>query len=119
MLINFSNHPYKDWSEPQKKAASRYGECVDMPFPTVPPEFDETQIDHLAYAYALQIADMGKDITVHIMGEQTLCFALINQLLRRGIPCIASCTERDVVILPDGSKQVRFHFARFRHYLLS
>ncbi len=118
MLVNLTNHPYSEWGEKQKEAARRYGECVDIPFPMVPAEADEREIDLLADGYFDRIMQLGnpKELTVHIMGEQTFCYALISRLLRAGVPCIASCTERDVTVLEDGSKQVRFHFSRFRPY---
>lgn len=115
-LINLTNHPYSAWGEEQKEAAARYGECIDIPFPAVDPEADTDGINALTDEYLVKIMQSGEDLTVHIMGEQTFCYALISKLLKAGIPCIASSTARDVTILPDGSKQVRFHFARFREY---
>ena len=118
MLINFSNHPYESWSDAQKLASVPYGEVVDLPFPSVSPEADEEYVGVLAALYLEKILAMGKasEITVHIMGEQTLCFALILLLQRHGIPCVASCSARDVTVQPDGSKVVGFHFTRFRRY---
>ncbi len=118
MLINLSNHPFAQWSEEQKRGAAPYGECRDIPFPQIPADFDAAEVENLAEKYAAEIMALGGEKTVHIMGEQTFCFTLIARLLKAGIPCIASCTERDVTMLPDGSKQVRFHFARFRNYAL-
>ncbi|MBD5357745.1 MAG: CRISPR-associated protein [Bacteroides sp.] len=117
MLINLSNHPYAEWSETQKEAAKPYGKCVDLPFPAIPPDFTDKQTLQLAETYCNKIISMGTELTVHIMGEQTFCFSLISMLINQKITCIASCSARDVVILPDGSKQVRFHFTRFRDYI--
>lgn len=116
MLINLSNHPYRQWGEEQKKAAGCYGECIDLPFPNIPAEYDETEVDVIANRYLDKILSYGRDLTVHVMGEQTFCYALISRLLKHGITCIASCTARDVTMLQDGSKQARFHFTRFRKY---
>lgn len=118
MLINLTNHPYKDWPETQKAAAAEYGDCIDVPFPNVDPSADEDEIISLADSYFHQVVSHGnmKDMTIHVMGEQTLCFALISRFLRNGIRCIASCTERDVTVTADGTKSVRFHFVRFRDY---
>lgn len=115
-LINLSNHPYQEWGDKQKEAAGEFGECVDIPFPIVDPEAGTEEIQALAEDYMSKIIALDGELTVHIMGEQTFCFALISLLLKRGIRCIASCTSRDVTILPDGAKQVRFHFTRFRSY---
>ena len=118
MLLNLSNHPYSQWDSLQREAARPFGECVDMAFPNIDRSADEEEILALAYDYAGKIESSckSKDVTVHVMGEQTFCFAIITILLSRGIPCIASCSERDVVMEADGTKSVRFHFARFRHY---
>lgn len=115
-LVNLTNHPYSGWDAEQTKAARAFGECVDMPFPVVDPEAGTEEIQALAEDFMNRIIALDGELTVHIMGEQTFCYALISLLLKRGIRCIASCTSRDVTILPDGSKQVRFHFSRFRDY---
>nr|MDE6795256.1 CRISPR-associated protein [Muribaculaceae bacterium] len=110
------------WSDSQKVAAENFGKCIDLAFPNIPSDVDEAEIDRLANQYFDKIQQHKKDLpdsstlTVHIMGEQTFCYNLINKLQKAGIPCIASCTTRDVTVLPDGSKQVRFHFTRFREY---
>lgn len=119
MLINLSNHPYSDWDTMQREAAYAYGECVDLPFPSIDPSADENAIRVLADEYVGRIEGLsvGQDVTVHLMGEQTFCFALITRLVSKRIPCIASCSERDVEMEEDGTKKVRFHFTRFRHYI--
>lgn len=119
MLVNLTNHPYSEWGEQQREAARCYGECVDIPFPMVPPDANAREVELLADSYFDRIIqlDSPEVITVHIMGEQTFCYALISKLLRAGVPCVASCTARDVTVMEDGSKQVRFHFSRFRPYV--
>ena len=119
MLINLSNHPYTQWNCRQKEAAAVYGKPIDLPFPSVSPEADESEIQQRADRYVGKVLDMGEasTITVHIMGEQTLCFAIIRRLELLEIPCIASCSFRDVEMQPDGSKLVNFHFTRFRKYI--
>lgn len=97
-----------------------YGECVDMPFPNIEPQMDEEEVNRMADDYAERIISMGEDcvLVVHVMGEFTFCYALIRRLQNAGIRCVASCTERDVTIADDGSKTTKFHFARFREYVL-
>lgn len=122
LLINLSNHPYDTWSDSQKKAAEEFGECKDIPFPNIPSDANEKEIDKLAMDYLNKILQYKKSlshdstIVVHIMGEQTFCYNLVSKLQKAGVVCVASCTTRDVTIQPDGSKQARFHFARFREY---
>lgn len=118
MLINITNHPYATWDEKQKTAAQVYGECVDMPFPNISPQMDEDGVNRIVESFVERIMKMAvvDKLTVHVMGEFTFCYALIRKLHQAGVRCVASCTERDVTILENGSKQVKFHFTRFREY---
>lgn len=125
MLINLSNHPYSGWSAPQKEASEVYGKCIDLPFPPIPPEADPEDIGALADIYLSKVLSLGSDnstpdddsLTVHIMGEQTFCYTLINRLFANGIRCVASCSSRNVETMPDGKRLVSFNFTRFREYL--
>ena len=119
MLINLSNHPSSKWNSEQTEAANRlYGEIVDLPFPQVDPNGDEAYVARLVDEYAGKVLQLaGKQpVTVHLMGEMTFTYALVQLLKARGIRCLASTTSRDVVMLPDGTKQVAFHFCQFREY---
>ncbi len=117
-LINFTNHHSSTWSTEQLEAAKGFGEIIDIPFPAIDPVADETSILLLADEYVRQILDgrNAEETAVHIMGEFTLCYAVICRLQSLGVRCVASCTCRDVVYAADGTKQVRFHFSRFREY---
>ena len=117
-LINFSNHPSGTWSHEQLAAAACYGDIVDIPFPEVDPAADEAAISRLADKCVELILDgrNAEETTVHIMGEFTLCYAVINRLLSLGVRCVASCTRRDVTYPTIGTKEVHFHFTRFREY---
>jgi len=119
MFINLTNHPSSEWSEEQLKAAQQYGEVIDIPFPLVDEQATETEIKRLADEYVSIVKSKGnvQDLTVHIMGEQTLCYALISKLQKEGIRCVASCTEHDNFINKQGQKVSTFHFARFREYV--
>lgn len=120
MLINLTNHPSTFWDATQQQAATEYGVVLDMPFPAIDAESDEASIELLVNAYFEKINELAKNnqITVHIMGEMTFCFALISRLQRAGISCIASTSTRLVEELGNGQKQVNFNFVRFRHYQL-
>lgn len=120
MLINLSNHPVSKWSEEQLSAAqTQFGEVVDLPFPTVDPQADEVAISALADDYVSRVVVLSDNhsISVHLMGEMTLTFSLVSRLQKRNIPCVASTTQRIVHELPDGGKEVKFQFVRFRDYL--
>lgn len=117
MFINLSNHPSSGWSEEQLKAARAFGEVVDMPFPQVEPAATAEEVHNLAEELVAAILECGEpaDLTVHIMGEMTLCYAVISRLQDCGICCVASTTERFVTEV-DGKKVSEFHFVQFREY---
>ena len=117
-FINLSNHPSTNWSDEQRTAALEFGEIKDLPFPNIDENLDEAGIDALTDDYLEKIKELSgsEPCTVHIMGEMTFTYSLVNKLRAEGYTCIASTTKRDVEIMPDGSKQVKFHFCRFRKY---
>ena len=123
MLVNFSNHPSKHWSQEQLDAAHEYGEVIDEPFPSVPPDADEEEINMMANACVLKLVGMmshtphtEKPSAVHIMGEMTLTFATVKRLAKHGINCLASTTRREVTFDKDGNKVATFQFVKFRKY---
>ncbi len=119
LLVNLSNHPYKDWSEDQKKAAEKYGEVQDMAFPEIDPAMKIDKIKkEIAAAQIDEIKNMCKErrVTVHIMGEMSYTFYVVSQLKAFGIRCICSTSERDTEDLGGGEKKVTFRFKRFRDY---
>lgn len=118
LLINLSNHPYASWTEEQRKAAEAYGRCEDMVFPQVDPAMNDSELEKLVADYERRILERAKtaDVTMHVMGEMTFCFALIQRLRSRGIVCIASCTRREVVELDGHTRQSTFRFGGFRRY---
>jgi len=121
MLLNLSNHPSTIWSDLQIKSANEhYGKVVDVDFPVIPPEADEDLIASLAKDYkdiCLDILSSSKDENnaVHIMGELTFCFALVQELNKLNITCVASTTERNTYE-ESGNKISKFEFVRFRKY---
>lgn len=122
MLINLSNHPFELWSNEQREAALRFGECMDLPFPVVDPTGDEAYIDALANTYCKKVLSLvvnsnRTQATVHLMGEMTFTYALLKRLELENITCIASTSARNVVELTNGQKEVQFLFVKFRHYV--
>lgn len=116
MLLNLSNHPSTAWSEAQLKAAkAQYGELIDLPFPNIPPTFSRAEVDALAADYEQQVLALSPS-AVHLMGEMTFTCNLVQRLLARGIPSVASTSERRVVEEADGKKTLLFQFVQFRGY---
>lgn len=111
ILVNLSNHPSSAWSEEQKGSF----EIIDLPFPQVDPDGDADYIESLANEYLQKIIEIGRDSSVHIMGEFNFCYCLINKLKDLGIRCLASCTKRDTVE-ENGVKISKFKFVQFREY---
>jgi hypothetical protein len=122
MLINLSNHPSADWSPEQIKAANeQFGETADLPFPSIPADWDAGEVGKLANDYFCQckqfLENEDSASAVHLAGEPVFCFVLAQMLLKAGINCITSTTER-IVYEDKGTKISEFRFCRFREYLL-
>ena len=123
MLINLSNHPSHSWTDQQvAQARDVYGSVTDLPFPLVDPTLDEDQVQVLVDEFVAQCMALlpgnSDDSAIHIMGEMTFTVAFVTRMLEQGVPCIASTTERIVKELQDGVRETRFHFVRFRKYVL-
>ena len=118
VFLNLSNHSSEYWDDNQLEAAKEYGCIIDMDFPQIAPDSTKEDI----HALALQTADIIRNkygeesLTVHVMGEMTFAFELVNILKGYDIKCLASTTIRDTDDKEDGSKLSHFHFVRFREY---
>lgn len=121
MLINLSNHPCSSWSEKQLKAANKkFGKVIDLPFPLISPRANSKQVQAKAYKYLSKIVDLlklsnDKDNAVHLMGEFTFVYHLVNLLKKKKIKVIVSTTDR-IVEERDSKKIVTFSFVKFREY---
>lgn len=123
MLINLSNHPLPKWSPDQREAAEReYGSIHDLPFPQLDPAASLGAVRGIVQQYVVQcIEKIEKEgphqrHAIHIMGEFTFTYLFVKEMEQRGIPCVASTTERIVTDNPDGSKTTLFQFVQFRPY---
>lgn len=117
-FINLTNHPSDTWGEQQLEAARKYGEMVDMPFPQVDPEMTTQQVKAIALEQVHRIMEQGSvsNLTVHVMGEMTLVYHIVDLLKRRGVRCVASTTKRIVNTNADGKTESVFRFVNFRDY---
>lgn len=116
MFINLTNHPSSGWSEEQLKAAKQYGEIVDISFPNIEPYFSSNDVNELADVVAEGIKELDEHPVVHVMGEMTFTYAVVSRLKALGIVCVASTTERNTIMSPDGKKISEFKFVQFREY---
>lgn len=119
MLINHSNHKSINWSEKQKKAALEYGQIIDKQFPIIQPEWNEEEVEQLAYNNAKEIIAM-KPNAVMCQGEYLYTFMLVNYLKENGIIVLAACSKRITVETTDADnktmRESQFEFVRFRRY---
>lgn len=116
MLLNLSNHPYNQWGKAQQQAAIvQYSSVQDLPFPTIDPSSSSQAIQQLALNYCHQIVALQPQ-AVHLMGEMTFTYALVQLLQAAGISCIASTSQRKVITEEHGKKTVLFEFEQFREY---
>ncbi len=119
MFVNISNHPLKNWSEAQIRAAEAWGELRDYPFPQVSPYAKEEEIAETADRIVREVMEM-QPAAVMCQGEFTLSYALISRLRRQGVTVVAACSDRRVTekMLPDGTtvKTAEFIFCGFREY---
>lgn len=77
MLLNLTNHPSANWDPGQLNAAKeRWNTILDMPFPNVPPDFDEDQIIQSAEAIVKKAVQLHPD-AVLCQGEMTMVFLSI------------------------------------------
>jgi hypothetical protein len=115
MLINFSNHPSSQWPDNQKQAAKdNFGEVIDIPFPNIDPRASCAALEALAERFINDLTSHEND-TIHIMGELTFTYIIVNKMRLLGRFCVASTTERKVEM--DGDiKKVKFEFVAFRAY---
>ena len=117
MLLNLTNHPSTRWSKTQLKAAKKqFGSVQDMQFPNVPPSATYQDIQAMVENHVEKIKTLPKPLTVHLSGEFTFTFQMADRLRGLGISCVASTSERNIIIEEDGTKTIRFEFVQFRRY---
>lgn len=115
MLLNLTNHPSHQWPENQTALALEfYQSIIDLPFPQIDPSLTSSQLDELVDVYFQKVIAFHPH-AVHIMGEMTFTFRLVQRLKVIGIPCIASTTERITEQVGE-VKTSRFQFVQFRAY---
>ncbi len=116
MLLNLTNHPASSWPENQLIATKKlFGTIEDYPFPQIDPAMDHASLDKLVEDFVQTVRK--KDPTaIHIMGELTFTYRLVNRLKELGYRCIASTTTRKVTYDEQGNKISTFKFVQFREY---
>lgn len=120
IFINLTNHPSTTWGADQLAAAELLGRVIDILFPMVSPDATTAEVHQLADQLVTDVlltAEAAQTaMTVHVMGEHTLTYAVVARLKARGVPCVASTSNRNTIMLPDGRKVSEFKFVQFREY---
>lgn len=121
MLINLSNHPSAQWSPEQLSIAKKlYGKISDLAFPAIDPHWDSAAVKLLAENYLLKIKELLTESedelnAVHIVGEYTFSFRLVELLKKNNISAVCSTTLR-ISAENNGIKTSQFRFIQFREY---
>lgn len=128
MLINLTNHQSGKWTEIQRKQAiNMFVEVADLDFPDIDPNAEPSEVFELAEKYKAICIDLmnkrqnsedieaGESHAVHLMGEMTFTFALVNLLQNAGLRCVASTTRRRSIEKGGVTTSV-FEFVQFRDY---
>lgn len=121
MLINLTNHPKDKWQSRQLETAlKKYKSIVDLPFPNINPKASSHQVKKKAESYLKKCSHLlakssDKFNAVHLMGEFTFVYHLVNLLKQKKITVVVSTTDR-IIEEKDGKKIVTFQFVRFREY---
>ena len=123
VFVNFSNHPSRFWCSEQILAAQKLcgsDQLYDYPFPNVDAAMNAGEVARLADTCIGTLMVMNP-CCVMCQGEFTLTVAVVNELLKRNVPCYAACSERRIITAFDenGSriKTVEFVFTQFRQYI--
>ena len=119
IFINHTNHLSANWVPEQRITAEKYGEILDLPFPSISADWNEEQILQFVEKNAKKIIEMNP-VAVLCQGEYNYTYSMINYLKRNNIVVLAAASERivDEKVQPDGTtqKMSSFKFVQFRQY---
>lgn len=120
MFVNFTNHPFENWSDEQKKAAQEIGgEIKDLPFPAISPDMSGDQLTELASAYVEKIVELSPSCVL-CQGESVFSALMAFILTSKKIKTVSAVSERSVLEYQDDGRTVKrsiFNFRGFREYL--
>lgn len=118
-FVNCSNHPSSVWMKAQLDQAKRYGDVVDVPFPTVACNLEDEQLEELAEKTVNEVMKYHP-AAVMCMGEFVVCYRIVQKLKAKGIKVLATSSERKAIerTKEDGTvrKESIFEFQGFREY---
>lgn len=103
-----------------KVAIAQFGEVADLQFPNIPPEINAEGVHDIAIHHLMQMLETHKnaiaknEFAVLLNGEQSFIILFYLHAQQHNIPCYVATSERNSVILSDGSKKIQFDFVQFR-----
>lgn len=113
-FVNLTNHPSRSWDKKQRDAAKKYGEIVDMPFPSVDPGWSKEAVLELSKKTVSRVLREHPK-AVLCQGEFCLVYQIVRDLQEKGILVMAACSKR--MVKEEGNqKLVTFEFEQFREY---
>ncbi len=102
VFVNHTNQISAQWSAEKLKAASEYGEIVDLPCPKISPSSDEIEIQNLAKKKFFEIMNLSPE-AVFCQCEFSYLYALVTLL-----------KKQDVTVLTASFDETDNSFVRFR-----
>ncbi|WP_407445922.1 hypothetical protein [Fibrobacter sp.] len=119
MFFNLSNHPHTNWGNTQLKAAHKWGEIIDIPFPDVKGQSSEQDI-LVSAQKCLQELKVAADDAIFVAGEYGTVFPIVDELLDQGKTVLSSVSinELDYRTGENGAHErtIRFNFVNFVPY---
>lgn len=119
MFVNLTNHPSEFWGKKQRDESEKYGEIIDMPFPSVSPYATDGEINSLLQDFLQRIETLRPDCVL-VCGEFVLTYRLVAALKKLGIKAVSACSDRisKESLNSDGSikKESVFEFVGYREY---
>ena len=120
-FINFTNHSSAKWNEKQLSEAKKYGNIIDIPFPSISPNSTEEELISLSESYTEQILSY-KPNCVLCQGESVFSTRMVTMLMSKGIKTVAAASVRKVTesVNEEGKtiKSAVFEFECFRKYII-
>lgn len=136
VFVNCTHHAVKSWPPEQVSAAQEYGDIMEIPFPNVPATATAGDVHKMACDLLDRFVHMAVargDATVHLMGEHTLCGALMREYERRSaaelgggltsdpvyvdhLRFVVTANEREATY-ENGRRRFNWRFVAFREVL--
>ena len=91
-FVNHTNHVTENWSTTQRQASETFGVIIDVPFPVVPPDFDEAAVAELVQKNLREILKL-QPAAVLCQGEFNYTFALVSEFKEKNILQIAEIAD--------------------------